>query len=240
MTYYDGPVELFGIPEHATSFALKDSSAFDNEPYRLYNLDVFEYEMDTPMTLYGSVLFLLSKSVKKQYSGFYLNNPTETFVRISTQGNERKARWISEAGNLDVFVFPSPNKERIWKAYHTLTGFPALPPLFSLAYHQCRWNYRDEADVSEVHAKFEELDFPVDVIWLDIEHTDGKRYFTWDAHKFPTPVKMIENLKATGRRMVTIVDPHVKRVEGYKVHAEAEAGGFYVKEGDANFDGWCW
>lgn len=25
------------------------------EPYRLYNLDVFEYELDNPMALYGAV-----------------------------------------------------------------------------------------------------------------------------------------------------------------------------------------
>ena len=27
-----------------------------------------------------------------------------------------------------------------------------------------------------VDAKFDEHDIPMDVIWLDIEHTDGKRY----------------------------------------------------------------
>jgi alpha 1,3-glucosidase len=50
--------------------------------------------------------------------------------------------------------------------------------MFSLAFHQCRWNYRDQKDVSAVESGFEDLDFPMDVIWLDIEHTDGKRYFT--------------------------------------------------------------
>jgi len=42
-------------------------------------------------------------------------------------------------------------------------------------YHQCRWNYRDEADTLAVDAGFDEHDIPYDVIWLDIEHTDGKR-----------------------------------------------------------------
>lgn len=42
---------LFGIPEHADSFALK--STIDGEPYRLYNLDVFEYELNNGMALYG-------------------------------------------------------------------------------------------------------------------------------------------------------------------------------------------
>lgn len=44
---------LFGIPEHSDSFALK--STLNGEPYRLYNLDVFEYELDNGMALYGSV-----------------------------------------------------------------------------------------------------------------------------------------------------------------------------------------
>jgi len=44
---------LFGIPEHADSFILKSTSGTD--PYRLYNLDVFEYVVDSKMALYGSV-----------------------------------------------------------------------------------------------------------------------------------------------------------------------------------------
>jgi hypothetical protein len=75
---------------------------------------------------------------------------------------------------------------------------------------------------------------------LDIEHTDGKRYFTWDKTKFPDPVQMQDALKETGRRMVTIVDPHVKRDAGYYVHQEAEKGGYYLLDGNKDFDGWCW
>jgi alpha-glucosidase (family GH31 glycosyl hydrolase) len=60
------------------------------------------------------------------------------------------------------------------------TGQQALPPVFALGYHQCRWNYKDEKDVATVHAKFEELDFPYDVLWLDIEHTG-----TTHAHRPP-------------------------------------------------------
>jgi alpha 1,3-glucosidase len=47
--------------------------------------------------------------------------------------------------------------------------------LFALGYHQCRWNYRDEADTLAVDAGFDAHNIPYDVIWLDIEHTDGKR-----------------------------------------------------------------
>ncbi|KAL3919077.1 MAG: hypothetical protein SGARI_007292, partial [Bacillariaceae sp.] len=100
----------------------------------------------------------------------------------------------------------------------------------------------DEQDVYQVHGKFEELDYPYDVLWLDIEHTDGKRYFTWDKNLFPHPEQMQERLWAQGRRMVTIVDPHVKRDDGYYIHKEATSNGLYIKdrEGEKDFDGWCW
>jgi alpha-glucosidase (family GH31 glycosyl hydrolase) len=51
-----------------------------------------------------------------------------------------------------------------------------ISTLHSCSYHQCRWNYRDEADTLAVDAGFDEHDIPYDVIWLDIEHTDGKRW----------------------------------------------------------------
>jgi mannosyl-oligosaccharide alpha-1,3-glucosidase len=57
--------QVYGIPEHASSLALKttigDLSKPDagggeyKEPFRLYNLDVFEYELDEPMALYGHI-----------------------------------------------------------------------------------------------------------------------------------------------------------------------------------------
>ena len=53
---FPGSAHVYGIPEHASDFALKDTkNGGYNEPYRLYNLDVFEYELDVPMALYGKV-----------------------------------------------------------------------------------------------------------------------------------------------------------------------------------------
>ena len=43
-----------------------------------------------------------------------------------------------------------------------------------------------------MHAQFDKHDLPFDVLWLDIEHTDRKRYFSWDEDRFPTPARMHE------------------------------------------------
>ena len=49
-------LQVYGIPEHASSHALKsttaasgDSSSGYTDPYRLYTLDVFEHALDVPM-----------------------------------------------------------------------------------------------------------------------------------------------------------------------------------------------
>ena len=44
------------------------------------------------------------------------------------------------------------------------------------------------------------------------------RYFTWDAAKFPNSVEMQNKLAAKGRKMVTIIDPHIKRDGNYHIH----------------------
>lgn len=82
-----------------------------------------------------------------------------------------------------------------------LSGTQSFPPLASLGYHQCRWNYNDQEDVKSVDAGFDEHDIPYDFIWLDIEHTDGKRYFTWDPHKFATPKEMLQGLMDKKRKV---------------------------------------
>jgi mannosyl-oligosaccharide alpha-1,3-glucosidase len=246
---------VYGIPEHAAPLNLPPSVGAGSgkhydQPYRMYNLDVFEYELDNTMALYGNIPFMLGHGVTGSgadvsavSAALFWFNPSETFIDVNEgKGADEKlykqTHWLSESGLIDFFMFSgvessnakpasalstatSPGAHAVattntglasvYYDYSLLTGFTALPPLFALGYHQCRWNYRDEKDVAAVESKFEELDFPMDVIWLDIEHTDGKRYFTWDKNLFQTPKEMQEAVAAHGRRMVTIVDPHIKR-----------------------------
>jgi len=239
---------IYGLPEHASSMALKSTRGKNpqyTDPYRLYNLDVFEYELDSPMALYGAVPLVLAHKAADSGSvntvGAFWFNPSETFVDVEHAENDVVTRFISESGVLDLMLLPGPRPADVFHQYADTTGYPSLPPLFSLGYHQCRWNYKDQKDVAQVDAKFEELDFPYDVIWLDIEHTDDKRYFTWNSQLFPNPAQMQQEIAAHGRRMVTIVDPHVKRDTNYYIHKTATELGYYVKNKNGqDFDGWCW
>lgn len=49
---------------------------------------------------------------------------------------------------------------------------------------------------------------------------------------------MINALTTKGRKLVTIIDPHIKRDTGYWVHNDATQKGLYVKNRDRNdYDG---
>lgn len=77
-------------------------------------------------------------------------NAAEMFVDVTKAPDGTATQWIAESGIVDLFVFLGPNPADVSRQYAVLTGTTALPQLFSLGYHQCRWNYKDEADVHAV------------------------------------------------------------------------------------------
>lgn len=241
---------VYGIPERATKFSLKPTKEIKgkgienevlHEPYRLYNLDVFEYLHDHPFGLYGSIPFLTAKR-RDLTTGVFWLNAAEMYVDVWKTAEGTSTQWMAESGVIDLFFFLGPSPREVIRQYSTITGTTDLPPLFSLGYHQCRWNYKDEQDVTEVDRGMDRHGIPCDVIWLDIEHTDGKRYMTWDAQHFPTPQKMQESLAVKGRKMVAIVDPHIKKDDNWWLFKEAKQNGYFVKKpnGAEDFEGWCW
>lgn len=221
------------------------------------------------MALYGSVPLILSQKWDEQKQapftvGFFWLNAAETWVdveKVQVPGGHSplsfqqvdpirasnslqpstSTHWISESGVMDFFILTGPRPKDVMKQYAQLTGSQNLPQLFALGYHQCRWNYIDTNDVLQVHQQFELHDIPVDVIWLDIEHTDEKKYFTWHSSKFVNPEGMQKELATYGRKMVTIIDPHIKRDDTYFLKQLASEKKLFVQSQNGNeFDGWCW
>ncbi|EME43577.1 glycoside hydrolase family 31 protein [Dothistroma septosporum NZE10] len=248
---------VYGLAEHATPLNLRETRGGGegkyDQPYRLYNSDVFEYEMDSPMTLYGSIPFMHAHKKDSTVGVFWLN-AAETWVDItksSTSVNPlsmgigskttTNTHWFSESGLLDVFVFLGPTPQDVIGAYTELTGTQQLPQQFSIASHQCRWNYVTDEDVKDVDRKFDKHRIPYDVIWLDIEYTDGKKYFTWDSMTFPNPLGMQKQLDEHERKLVAIIDPHIKNEGGYPVVDELKSKDLAVKNKDNTiYEGWCW
>ncbi len=82
---------VYGIPQHADTFSLKDTSGSD--PYRLYNLDVFEYELWNPMALYAAIPFMMGHTGAHTTGLFWLN-AAEGWIDIK---KERRGTLVMRA-----------------------------------------------------------------------------------------------------------------------------------------------
>ncbi|KAF8750413.1 Galactose mutarotase-like [Rhizoctonia solani] len=231
--------QVYGIPQHAAPLSLPTTTgegSFFNDPYRLYNLDVFEHEASSTMPLYGAIPLLHAHS-EHSTVGVFLAVASETWIDISRTPDAAGTRthWIAESGIIDLFILPGPSTQDIFSQYARLTGNPVLPALWSLGYHQCRWTYVSSDDVRSVQKRFDEEDMPLDVLWLDIEYAKDRMYFMWGEHAFPDPIQMTKD-------MVVIVDPHLKRTDEYPVYTAARELDVLVKRpgGKDEFEGRCW
>lgn len=238
---------VHGIPERTMSLALSDTIGPEgktSDPYRLYNLDVPYYEMAMRMGLYGCVPLLMGRDGESTAAMFW-HNTSETYVDVASETNDngKTAHWYSESGRLDVLLLPGPTIRDVFRQYMWLTGAPTMPQHFALGYHQCRYSYMNDEDARNVNAGFGKHDIPYDVLWLDIHHTDGKRYFTWDKERFPDPSGLQQHLMSFGRKLVTIIDPHIKADRAYSIHKDASKGKLYVTEPNSEgkaYIGKCW
>ena len=150
--------------------------------------------MDSAMALYGSIPFMLAhkttESSGPRSTGILWLNSAEMWVDVERTGVDHtklftdppsandddfviskkdlatKVHWMAESGHLDVFVFLAKNPKDAIRSYTALVGTQALPPLWAIAYHQCRWNYIDEPDVAGVDAVRFPFLFGHSFIWI--------------------------------------------------------------------------
>ncbi|KAK5650619.1 hypothetical protein RI129_001648 [Pyrocoelia pectoralis] len=228
----------YGLPEHADHLALRNTSK--EEPYRHFNLDYGSYEIESTQALYGAIGVLYAHGNNYSSGAFWLN-AAQTWIDITNGPNQVDAYFMSESGVLDLFILPGPTLPHAVKQYTKLTGTAPLPQYFTLGYHQSRYSYMTQDEVVKVVTKFDENSFPIDVMWLDIDYTNEKRYFTWDPKRFSNPEKLISNLTETNRKLVAIIDPHIKVDDKYFVHQNATKEHYYIKNSAGkDFQGECW
>lgn len=167
--------------------------------------------------------------VDNGYRGHYEFSSPEEY-RISFSG-----------GQYTEYVFAGPAMPDILRDYTWLTGRMALPPLWALGYHQCRWfDYTQDA-VEALAQRHRDLEIPCDALWLDIEYMDGYRVFTWNTDQFPDASGMLQRLADDGFRVITIIDPGVKSEPGYWVFEQGlERDVFCRTEGGDVYIGQVW
>jgi alpha-glucosidase len=121
-------------------------------------------------------------------------------------------------GGITQYVIAGPTLADVLDRYTQLTGRPALPPRWALGFHQSRWGYPDTQTVEAVAKRFRDEGIPADAMWLDIQHMNGFRSFTFDPVHYGDAPGMIQRLAASGFRTVAIEDPGIKVDPGWSVY----------------------
>ena len=118
------------------------------------------------------------------------------------------------SGRMSYLVFAGDTYPELIQHYVEVTGKQPMPPRWALGSYASRFGYRSEQEVRDTVNKFIELDFPLDALVLDLYWfgRDIKGHMgnlAWDKKAFPTPTKMIKDIKAQGVNTVLITEPFV-------------------------------
>ncbi len=180
-------------------------------------------ELDDPQ--YQSFPFYYGL-VGGQAYGVFIDSPAVPFFDLDSAGLGVTTFGAME-GELDYYVIAGPAMWRIAHAYAALTGFPTLPPLWTLGYQQSRFGYRSQQEFLDIAAALRSFRIPADALHFDLYYLDRLQMFTWDPVAFPNPWLMNATLASWGFKSVAIVDPVVRTDD--RLYPYLSALGFFLE-----------
>lgn len=222
----------FGLGEKTGDFELT------GRKFTFWNSDTYKYTAETD-PIYSSFPFYYVIQDKNNYACFF-DSPA---YGEATLGDEHS--FYVRDTQVDAYFFAPKNSvtalEETLSRYVKLTGSAALPPFWALGAQQSRYSYTNEAHARFVADSYRENDLPLDVLYFDIGFMDGKKSFTSDEENFPDPEGLMSDLEAMGIRTVAIVDPGIKKEDGYAPYDEGTASDIfcYYSDGD-KYSGTVW
>ncbi len=223
---------LYGLGERDGALNLRPGR------YTCWNSDPGGQHSHGSDLLYINTPILLSLSEAGCHVVYFENSYRSTF-------NIDKESQVTFPGGMLRYYVIFGSLEQVYRDLAELTGRPFLPPKWALGYHQSRWSYSSEEEVRKVVAGFEEHRLPISAIHLDIDYMDGFRVFTSNRRRFPDLKRLTHDLDEKGIKVVTILDPSVKRDPEYKVFTEGSKRDVFCKLPNGktlsgvSWPGWC-
>jgi alpha-glucosidase len=199
------------------------------QAFPIWNVDPpMGHDTQTP-TMYVSIPFYTALDARNgRAHGVFLDHAGRVEADFG-QEQPGQITLTSAGDSMAVYFFAGPTPADVVRQYSALTGHMPLPPRWALGHHQSRWGYEAAAQVREIARTLRERRHPCDTLWLDIDYMDGFRNFTWNPASFAEPRKLIEELRAQGLRLVTIIDPGTKVDQDYAVYREGLQRAFFCR-----------
>jgi alpha-glucosidase len=197
-----------------------------------WNSDAYGFQAyDDP--IYKSIPFFIGVNDKGEAFGFFLDNSS----RVSFDFGHKDADTLeisAPSGSIDYYMISGPTLKDVVRRYTLLTGRPDLPPKWALGYQQSRYSYMSEQEIRDVVARYKKENFPLDVMWMDIDYLQNYRPFMINTKTFPDVKGLAHDMNTQGVKLVSIVDLHVANLPNahYRPYDEGVAGDHFVKAGN--------
>lgn len=198
--------------------------------YTMWNTDDASPHVESHKTLYKSIPFFITLRENNAF-GIFFDNTFKTYFDMGKE-NSNYYYFGADDGNLDYYFIAGPEFNKVVTRYTDLTGKTPLPQMWTLGYQQSRYTYDSKKRLMEIANNFRAMDIPCDVLHLDIDYMDNFKVFTWDKNKFPNPKEITNDLSNNGFKVVTIIDPGVKKAKGYSVYDEGMENKFFATDKD--------
>lgn len=221
---------LFGLGQHNAKFLL------DEGKWTMFNRDQPgspKHEKNGKQHLYGTHPFMMFKTNDNKFGGilFYNSNAQQVNIEFSNNGKSI-ITYRTVGGILDIYYIMAESADEVIRKYNNLVGKPALPPFWSLGFHQCSWQYNSTEDLMEVEDTYSSLQYPFDTIWSDIMYMDRYIDFTVDNENFKGLKEYVNTLHSRDLHFVPIIDAGVSIMapkRGPNWYKIGNDGGVFIK-----------
>jgi alpha-glucosidase len=220
-------------------YGLGDKSGSPNRRGRrfsMFNRDSLGYDAANSDPLYKSVPFLLRINKEDRVTCGLLFNQSQ--IRLFDLGRESPYFFSVEVegGPYGYIAMLGENYHEVLENYYSVTGFPALPPLFSFGFFGSSMNYVESDDAEKrilaYFATIEKHRIPCEGMYVSsgyLKSPDGKRYtFLWNKEKFPDYKAFLTSLSRRGYNLCMNIKPGI--LTSHPWYGELKGKGYLIKD----------
>lgn len=206
--------------------------------YRLRPSDALGYDAELSDPLYKHLPFVIALTRAGHASALFYDTAAETIVDLGAEIDHYLGpyRYTEvDAPELDYYVVVGPELPTVVRRTNDLTGYPPLPPRWTLGYLGSTMHYTDAddpaAELAGFVAKLAEHAIPCSGFHLSSGYSladDGRRYvFEWNRRRVPDPAAAVAVFADAGIATVANVKPAL--LESHPAWAELAAAGRFVR-----------
>ncbi|PGH18398.1 hypothetical protein AJ79_00466 [Helicocarpus griseus UAMH5409] len=181
-----------------------DTNLYGSHPFYL-DTRYFEVQEDGELVPMADEEHDTSRKYVSYSHGVFLRNAHGHEILLQPDS----LTWRTLGGSIDLYFYSGPSQPEVTKSFQlSAIGLPPLQQYYTFGFHQCRWGYKNWAELEQLVSDFRKFEIPLETVWSDIDFMRGYRDFTFDAVNYPIEEgkKFLSGLHEKGLHWIPMVD----------------------------------